>query len=247
MAKYKLEIEYIGTSYSGWQRQDGCPSIQQAIEEAIKKFCGEDTFVYSCGRTDAGVHAIKMPAHIELSKEYDPRKILMATNWHLSNAGHTITILSVEKVDDDFHARFSCKARHYIYKILNRPTRPVIMANRAWWVYQPLDTELMNKVAQHLIGKHDFSTFRASQCQANSPIKTLSEIKVVQNKDEIDFILSAPSFLHHQVRNIVGTLVLVGEHKWSEQDFLDAFHACDRTKGGPTAPADGLYFDYAEY
>ena len=247
MAKYYLEIEYVGTNYSGWQVQDTAPSIEEAIETAIKKFCGETTVVYSSGRTDAGVHAIKMPVHIELSKEYDPYKILMGTNFHLKDAGHTISILNVKKVDDDFHARFSCKKRHYIYKILNRTTRPVIMENRAWWIYKDLDIDLMNKVAKHLLGKHDFSTFRAAECQAKSPIKTLDEIEIKKNGDEIDIIVSAQSFLHHQVRNMVGTLVLVGEHKWTEQDFIDAFNACDRRRGGPTAPACGLYFNYAEY
>ena len=235
MTKYKLEIEYVGTNYSGWQIQENAPSIQQAIEEAIFKFCGEKTFAYSCGRTDAGVHAIKMPAHIELSKEYDEYKILMATNFHLSNANETISISKVEKVSDDFHARFNCKRRHYIYKIINRPTKPVIMENR------------MNKVAQHLIGKHDFSTFRASECQAKSPIKTLEKINIENKGEEIIINISAPSFLHHQVRNIAGTLSLVGTHKWTEEKFINAFKACDRTKGGPTAPAHGLYFNYAEY
>ena len=247
MTKYLLEIEYVGTNYSGWQIQDNVPSIEGALESAIKKFCGEDTLVYSSGRTDAGVHAIKMPAHVELSKEYDPYKILMGVNFHLKDAGHTISILNVKKVDDDFHARFSCKKRHYIYKILNRPTRPVIMENRVWWVYKDLDIDLMNKVAKHLLGKHDFSTFRAAECQAKSPIKTLDELEIKRNGDEIEFIVSAKSFLHHQVRNMVGTLVLVGKHQWTEQDFIDAFNACDRRRGGPTAPACGLYFNYAEY
>ena len=247
MAKYFLEIEYVGTNYSGWQIQDSAPSIEEAIETAIEKFCGEKTTTYSCGRTDAGVHAIKMPAHIELSKEYDPYKIQMATNFHLKDAGHQISILNVKQVDENFHARFNCKKRHYIYKILNRPTRPVIMENRAWWIYKELDTELMQKVAKHLIGKHDFSTFRAAECQAKSPIKTLDEIDIIKNGEEITISISAKSFLHHQVRNIVGTLSLVGEHKWTEKDFIDAFNACDRRRGGPTAPACGLYFNYAEY
>lgn len=247
MTKYLLEIEYVGTNYSGWQIQDTAPSIEEALENAIEKFCGEKTLVYSSGRTDAGVHAIKMPAHIELSKEYDPYKILMGTNFHLKDAGHTISILNVQKVDEDFHARFSCKKRHYIYKILNRPTRPVIMENRAWWIYNELDVDFMNEVAQYLLGRHDFSTFRASECQAKSPIKTLDEIRFEKKGEEIDMFVSAQSFLHHQVRNMVGTLVLVGKHKWTKQDFIDAFNACDRRRGGPTAPACGLYFDYAEY
>ncbi|MBD5397993.1 tRNA pseudouridine(38-40) synthase TruA [bacterium] len=247
MTKYKLEIEYIGTKYSGWQIQDDSPSVQGAIQNAIFKFCGENTECYSAGRTDAGVHAIRMPAHIELSKEYDPYKILMATNFHLQQSNEDISILNVEKVHDDFHARFSCKKRYYIYKILNRPTRPIIDNQRVWWVYHPLDTELMDKVAQNLVGKHDFSSFRASECQAKSPIKTLDEISVKRNGDLIEISLNAKSFLHHQVRNIVGTLEMVGRHKLTEQQFIDILEAKDRTKAGPTAPACGLYFEKAEY
>ena len=247
MTKYKLEIEYIGTKYSGWQIQDDSPSVQGAIQNAIFKFCGENTECYSAGRTDAGVHAIRMPAHIELSKEYDPYKILMATNFHLQSENEDISILNVEKVPDDFHARFSCKKRYYIYKILNRPTRPIIDNQRGWWVYHPLDTELMNKVAQNLVGKHDFSSFRAAECQAKSPIKTLDEISVKRNGDLIEISLNAKSFLHHQVRNIGGTLEMVGRNKLTEQQFIDILEAKDRTKAGPTAPACGLYFEKAEY
>lgn len=247
MTKYKLEIEYIGTKYSGWQIQDDSPSVQGAIQNAIFKFCGENTECYSAGRTDAGVHAIRMPAHIELSKEYDPYKILMATNFHLQQSNEDISILNVEKVHDDFHARFSCKKRYYIYKVLNRPTRPIIDSQKVWWVYHSLDAELMDKVAQNLIGKHDFSSFRASECQAKSPIKTLDEISVKRNGDLIEISLNAKSFLHHQVRNIVGTLEMVGRHKLTEQQFIDILNAKDRTKAGPTAPACGLYFEKAEY
>lgn len=247
MTKYKLEIEYIGTKYSGWQIQDASPSVQGAIQNAIFKFCGENTKCYSAGRTDAGVHAIRMPAHIELSKEYDPYKILMATNFHLQSENEDISILNVEKVPDDFHARFSCKKRYYIYKILNRPTRPIIDNQRVWWVYHPLDSELMNKVAQNLVGLHDFSSFRAAECQAKSPVKTLDEISVKRNYDLIEIRVNAKSFLHHQVRNIVGTLEMVGRHKLTEQQFINILEAKDRTKAGPTAPASGLYFEKAEY
>lgn len=247
MTKYKLEIEYIGTKYSGWQIQDDSPSIQGAIQNAIFQFCGETTECYSAGRTDAGVHAIRMPAHIELSKEYDPYKILMATNFHLQQSNEDISILNVEKVPDDFHARFSCKKRYYIYKILNRPTRPTIDNQRVWWVYHPLDTDLMDKVAQNLIGLHDFSSFRASECQAKSPFKTLDEISITKTGDLIEINVNAKSFLHHQVRNIVGTLEMVGRHKLTEQQFIDILNAKDRTKAGPTAPAYGLYFKCAQY
>lgn len=248
MFKYKIEVEYLGREYSGWQAQGNSDTIQSAIEMAVFLFCGEHAHVYGCGRTDAGVHAYRMPAHIEFERRYDPYKIMMAVNFHLKEAGHSISILSVESVSEDFHARFSCKMRHYVYKICNRPTRPVIMDGRVWWIYHPLDVEAMNKAAQYLVGKHDFSTFRAAECQANSPIKTLSEISVKRVSDDmVEIRVSAKSFLYHQVRNIVGTLVLVGQRKWSESDFINAFEACDRRRGGPTAPADGLYFDYAEY
>ncbi len=247
MTKYKLEIEYIGTKYSGWQIQDDSPSVQGAIQNAIFKFCGENTECYSAGRTDAGVHAIRMPAHIELSKEYEPYKILMATNFHLQSENEDISILNVEKVPDDFHARFSCKKRYYIYKILNRPTRPIIDNQRVWWVYHPLDSKLMDKVAQNLVGLHDFSSFRAAECQAKSPVKTLDEISVKRNDDLIEIRVNAKSFLHHQVRNIVGTLEMVGRHKLTEQQFINILEAKDRRKAGPTAPASGLYFEKAEY
>ncbi len=247
MANYKLLIEYVGTKYSGWQIQDSAPSIQGAIEQAVFDFCGEKVECYSAGRTDAGVHAIAMPAHIKTSKEYDIYKILMGLNFHLLKNNHDISIINVEKVDDDFHARFSCQKRFYIYKILNRPIRPVIEKDRVWWVYKPLDWKLMHDVAQNLLGKHDFSSFRASECQAISPIKTLDYIGINKIGDIIQINVNAKSFLHHQVRNIVGTLELVGEGKISNQDFIDILEAKDRKMAGPTAPACGLYFEKALY
>ena len=247
MAKYKLDIEYVGTKYSGWQIQEKSPSIQGAIEDAIFKFCHHKTECYSAGRTDAGVHAICMSAHIELPDEYDPYKILMATNFHLQQSGEDISILNVTPISDDFHARFSCKRRFYLYKILNRPIRSVIDSERVWWVYHPLNTKLMHSAAQNLIGKHDFSSFRASECQASSPIKTLDEITVSKTGDLIEIRTNAKSFLHHQVRNIVGTLEMVGSGKITPDDFIKILNAKDRTKAGPTAPACGLYFERAEY
>lgn len=251
MTRYKLEIEYAGTNYSGWQIQENAPSIQEAIQKAIFDFCGEKVLPYSAGRTDAGVHSIAITAHIDLAKEQAPYTILLATNSHLKNKNHNISILSVEKVSDDFHARFSCKQRHYIYKIANRFTRPIIDENRVWWLYnKDFNIELMNKTAQHLIGEHDFSTFRATQCQAKSPIKVIDTIEVAKNKENeyiVEIRISAQSFLHHQVRNIVGSLVLVGSGKWSEEDFMIAFESCNRANGGPTAPACGLYFEKADY
>ncbi len=250
MTKYKLIVEYVGTSYNGWQKQDkeNGKSIQESIENAVYKFCNEKVVAYSAGRTDAGVHAIAMPVHIETVGDYCHYKMLMALNFYLKNNGDEISVLSISRQPNDFHARFSCVARHYVYKVFNRSTRSVIYDNRMWWIYKNLNVEAMDDVAKVLIGKFDFSTFRAAGCQAGSPVKTLSDVVVQKVQDnEIDFYFSAPSFLYHQVRNIVGSLILVGKGKWSREDFLNAFKSCDRTKGGPTAPAHGLYFLSADY
>ncbi len=252
MVKYRLNIEYVGTKYNGWQKQENGEdnSIQTALENAIFKFCGEHVFAYSCGRTDAGVHAISMPVHIETKGDYCHYKMLMAVNFHLKYNGDDISVLSINRENEDFHARFSCKQRHYVYKIFNRSTRSVIKSSSLWWwVYKPLNIEKMMEAANLLLGTHDFSTFRASGCQAKSPIKTINSIKIekIPNSDEIHFYISAPSFLYHQVRNIVGSLVLVGKGNWSIEDFKTAFDAKDRTKGGSTAPASGLYFLDADY
>ncbi len=246
--KYKLTLEYVGTNYHGWQREKNVKTVQEAFETAFLKFCGEDRRATACGRTDAGVHAIAMPIHIETEKEYDPYKILMATNFHLEFANEQIRIIDVIAVDNDFNARFSCLARHYVYKIFNRNVFSPIYKDRMVWIYQDLDVKKMNEAAKLLIGNHDFSTFRASHCQASSPIKTLSNIEVVRNGDyEIDFNLSAPSFLYHQVRNIVGSLLEVGTGKWDIDKFNQVFKSCDRKLGGPTAPAHGLYFVRGDY
>ena len=246
--KYKLTLEYAGTNYHGWQREKNLKTIQLSLETAILKFCGEDLRATACGRTDAGVHAIRMPIHIETTKEYDPYKMQMALNFHLTAAGDDIAVLDITPVDNDFNARFSCVARHYVYKIFNRVVCSPIYKNRMLWVYQPLDVEKMNEAAKLLIGKHDFSTFRAARCQASSPIRTLTNIEVVKNGDhEIDFNLSAQSFLYHQVRNIVGSLLEVGTLKWDKDEFYKRFKDCDRTRGGPTAPAHGLYFVRGDY
>ena len=247
MTRYKLEIEYLGTRYAGWQMQTGQPSIQAAVEDAVFALCQERTECYSAGRTDAGVHAISMTAHTDIGKKLAVRNILLGLNFHLQKSGHPITILSVKKTPPDFHARFSCIRRNYVYKILNRPTPPSIEAGRVWWVRQKLDVKAMDRVSKTLIGTHDFSTFRATECQADSPVKTLDSISVRQRGENITVKTNARSFLHHQVRNMVGTLVLVGEGKWNDSDFARAFAAHDRTKGGPTAPAEGLYFEKAEY
>ncbi|MCT4552864.1 MAG: tRNA pseudouridine(38-40) synthase TruA [Alphaproteobacteria bacterium] len=252
--KYRLNIEYCGTKYSGWQKQPDIQkvkTIQGELEKAISQFCNKekDIEVYACGRTDAGVHAISMPAHIELKNtDITPEKFILAANALLKK--EDISITSVEKVQDDFHARFNCKRRYYQYKILNRPAPSALNKDKAWWIPQELDIKAMQKAAKILIGKHDFSSFRAANCQAASPVKTLEYIKVSKSKYEKDVItidLYAPSFIYHQVRNISGTLADVGKGKTSIKEFKKIFKACDRTKAGITAPAEGLYFVKADY
>ena len=245
MPRYKITIEYDGTDYAGWQQQKDAPSIQEELQKAAFKFLAEDVLVTGAGRTDAGVHALGQVAHFDTTKTLEPFKLCQAFNAHLRP--QPISVLDAEIVSDDFHARFSAKKRFYVYKILNRRSRPALYVNRMWWVHQPLDVEKMQDATQVLIGKHDFSTFRAAACQAKSPIKTLDEIRIEQNGDFVFFYFGARSFLHHQVRNIVGTLKLVGEGVWTKQNVIDALNAKDRKAGGPTAAAEGLYFEKVVY
>lgn len=243
MTRYKINIEYDGTDLIGWQiNQDG-PSVQSLLQEAIFKFCGEQAEVYSAGRTDAGVHAISMVAHFDLSRDQDAQTVMRAMNFYLVNK--PVSVLNCEKVSDDFHARFSCVARHYKYVVVNRSAPVVLNKNRVWWVPQKLDVDAMKKAAGKLLGKHDFTSFRAAQCQAKSPIKTLDSVSITQNGEEIIFEFSARSFLHHQVRNMVGTLVEIGMGK--PYDIDEIFVAKDRSAAGITAPASGLYFVAADY
>ena len=245
MPRYKITIEYDGTNYAGWQQQKDAPSIQEELQKAAFKFLAEDILVTGAGRTDAGVHALGQVAHFDTTKTLDPFKLCQAFNAHLRP--QPISVLNAEIVSDDFHARFDAKKRFYVYKILNRRSRPALYVNRMWWVHQPLDVEKMRDAAQVLIGKHDFSTFRAAACQAKSPIKTLDEIRIERYGEFVFFYFSARSFLHHQVRNIVGTLKLVGESVWTKQNVIDALNAKDRKAGGPTAAAEGLYFEKVLY
>lgn len=243
MTRYKINIEYDGTDLIGWQiNQDG-PSVQSLLQEAIFKFCGEQAEVYSAGRTDAGVHAISMVAHFDLSRDQDAQTVMRAMNFYLVNK--PVSVLNCEKVSDDFHARFSCVARHYKYVVVNRSAPVVLNKNRVWWVPQKLDVDAMKKAAGKLLGKHDFTSFRAAQCQAKSPIKTLDSVSITQNGEEIIFEFSARSFLHHQVRNMVGTLVEIGMGK--PYDIAEIFNAKNRSAAGITAPASGLYFVSADY
>ncbi|WP_417832591.1 tRNA pseudouridine(38-40) synthase TruA [Terasakiella sp.] len=245
MPKYKLTIEFDGTGLVGWQRQDNGMSVQQIIEDACLIFAGHEVRLHVAGRTDAGVHALGMVAHFEMEKDIPPNKVLLAINHHVKP--HRVSIVDCEYADADFHARFSCLERSYLYRILCRSGRPALEDGRVWWTQRKLDAEAMHEAAQILVGKHDFSTFRAAQCQANSPLRTLDEISVRQVGEEIHVRVRARSFLHHQVRNIVGSLELVGRGKWTKQDLQNALEAKDRAKGGQTAPAHGLYFVEAKY
>ena len=245
MPRYKLTIEYDGTGYVGWQHQPGLPSIQRTLEEAVFKFCQEQTEVYGSGRTDAGVHALAQVAHMDLEKPQDPFKIHQAMNHYL--AQDTIVVLAVEEVSQEFHARFSAKKRRYVYKLISRAGPLALQRNQAWYVPRPLDLKVMAEGAKHLIGRHDFTTFRAAACQSGSPLKTLDKIDITQDGDLFTFDIEAPSFLHHQVRNFVGTLKLVGEGKWQPLDIKLALEKRDRRQGGPTAPSCGLYFHTVNY
>jgi len=209
------------------------------VEEAIREFCGETVTVFASGRTDAGVHALEQVAHFDLTKEVDPKTVRDALNHHLKPA--PIAVLSAAAAVDDFHSRFSAMERQYIYRIINRRAPPTVERGRVWWVPTPLDAPAMNEAATVLTGRHDFTSFRAAMCQAKSPVKTLDELTVTREGDEIRVWAKARSFLHHQVRNIVGTLKLVGEDKWSADDMRRALVARDRAAAGPTAPACGLY------
>jgi len=246
MPRFKLTVEYDGTGLVGWQRQDNGLGVQQIIEDACLIFAGHPVRLFVAGRTDAGVHGLGMVAHFDMDKPIPPHRVQLAINHHTRN--HRVSVIKCEEVSEDFHARFSCLERSYLYRILCRAGRPALDDGKVWWHQQRLDTSAMHEAAQILIGKHDFSSFRAVACQAESPLRTLDEITVCDApNDEIHIRCRARSFLHHQVRNIVGTLSLVGLGKWTKADMQAALDAKDRTKGGPTAPAHGLYFVEAKY
>ncbi len=238
-------LEYDGTLFVGWQMQADGVSVQGALQEAIAKFCGEDVVVNGAGRTDAGVHALGQVAHFDLAREWEPFRVQEAINFHLKPA--PIVVLDCARVQEDFDARFSAVARHYVYRLLDRRSRPTVDRDRVWWVPVPLDHEKMRLAALSLVGKHDFTTFRAAACQANSPIKTLDKFDVSRVGAEIHVNASARSFLHHQVRSMVGTLKLVGEGKWRVEDVAKALKARDRAQCGAVAPAAGLYLERVDY
>ncbi len=246
MARFKLTLEYDGAPFVGWQRQDNGPSVQAALEDALRALTGRAVEVVGAGRTDAGVHALGQVAHIDLADErFDARKLREALNYHLKPA--PIAVLAAAPAPADFHARFSATARAYLYVIVNRRAPLAIDRGRAWQVRQPLDVAAMAAAAEPLLGHHDFTSFRAAQCQAKSPCKTLDRLTVTREGDEIHIEAGARSFLHHQVRNIVGTLKWVGEGKWTAREVAAALAARDRAAAGPTAPADGLYLVSVAY
>jgi tRNA pseudouridine38-40 synthase len=243
--RYKLTVEYFGTPYHGWQSQLDGRGVQDAVEKAIEKFSGERVKVQAAGRTDSGVHATGQVIHLDLSKEWDPYRISEAMNHHLKQ--HPIVITAYEAVPVSFEARFSALARHYEFIILNRKARPAIMRNRVWHVPHDLDAAKMHEAAQLILGKHDFTTFRASLCQANSPIRSLDRLDVERRGDMIHIFASARSFLHNQVRSMVGSLVEVGRDRWTPADFRAALDAADRSACGPVSPPDGLYLIGVDY
>lgn len=246
MPRYKITIEYDGTPFVGWQMQDNLPSVQGSIKEAIAALSAENVQVFGAGRTDAAVHARGQVAHFDLEKSFPEKNIRDGLNAHLKP--HPISILSAQVVPDDFDARFSAIKRHYLYRIITRRAPLSLDQNRVWQVPVPLDHEKMHEAAQALIGQHDFTTFRAAQCQSKSPVKTLDEISVVKTaEDEINILVNAPSFLHNQVRSIAGSLKKVGDGKWDVPKIAEILEAKDRTACGQTAPAGGLYLMQVDY
>jgi tRNA pseudouridine38-40 synthase len=245
MTRYKIIVEYDGGGFVGWQRQANGPSVQAALEDAIRGFSGESVLVEGAGRTDAGVHAFGQAAHFDLAKETTVETVMAALNFHLKPA--PVAVLSAEAVAGDFHARFSANRRAYLYRIVNRRAPLALERGRAWFVPQPLDAAAMHAAAQVLVGHHDFTSFRASGCQAKSPVKSLDLLSVTRSGEVVEVRAEARSFLHHQVRNFVGSLKLVGEGRWSAADLRRALEARDRAAAGPTAPAAGLYLTEVGY
>jgi len=245
MPRYKLTIEYDGAPFVGWQVQDNGLSVQAVLATAIAAFCGDSIEVRGAGRTDAGVHATGQVAHVDLAKAWDTETVRDAINAHLRP--HPVAVLSAEGVADDFDARFSATRRHYLYRIVNRRADLALERRHAWRIGRPLDDATMQAAAQRLVGKHDFTTFRASECQAKSPVKTLERLDVERDGEEVRVHAAARSFLHTQVRSMVGSLALVGEGRWSADDLARALDARDRTACGPVAPPDGLYLVRVDY
>lgn len=245
MTRWRLTIEYDGGPFMGWQRQDHGPSVQQALEEALFRMTGEMAAVHAAGRTDAGVHALAMSAHVEIEKTVTAHRLREGLNALVRP--QPISVLAVDQVADDWHARFSCIGRRYLYRILNRRAPPALELGRVWHIPVPLDPEAMQAGAAFLVGRHDFTTFRSVQCQSDSPVKTLDRLDVSRIGEEIRIEASARSFLHHQVRSMIGCLALVGRGQWQPEDIRRALDARDRSALGLNAPPHGLYFVEAVY
>lgn len=245
MARFALTVEFDGRPFMGWQRQAHGPSVQQAIEDAIHAVTGERAILHAAGRTDAGVHGLAMRAHADVEKPLTPFRLMEAINAKLRP--HPVAILACEEVAPDWHARFSCTGRAYVYRIANRRAPLTLESGLAWRVIQPLDADAMHDAAQILVGHHDFTTFRSVHCQAASPLKSLAMLDVERKGDRIAIRAEARSFLHHQVRSMVGCLAMVGMGRWSADDLRDALEARDRARLALNAPPDGLYFVRADY
>ena len=245
MTRWRLTVEYDGGPFMGWQRQDHGPSVQQTLEEALQRMTGERARVAAAGRTDAGVHALAMSAHVDVARELTPHRLREGLNALVRP--QPISVLAVDQVADDWHARFSCVGRRYLYRILERRAPPALDRGRAWHIPVTLDVDAMREGAGHLVGRHDFTTFRSAQCQSDSPVKTLDTLEVSRVGEEIHIRAAARSFLHHQVRSMVGCLALVGRGQWRPADIGKALEARDRAALGFNAPPHGLYFVEAIY
>jgi len=245
VTRWRLTIEYDGGPFMGWQRQDHGPSVQQTLEEAVKRMTGEDAQLMAAGRTDAGVHALAMSAHVDIARSLTPHRLREGLNALVRP--HPISVIEVETVADDWHARFSCVGRRYLYRVLNRRAPAALDHGRVWHIPVPLEVEAMREGAAHLVGRHDFTTFRSAQCQSDSPVKTLDRLEVSKVGEEIHIEAAARSFLHHQVRSMVGCLAMVGRGQWEPGDIEKALEARNRSALGFNAPPDGLYFVEAIY
>ncbi len=247
MTRYKMIIEYDGTNLVGWQKQQEGDSVQSLLETALYNFSHQKIDIFAAGRTDAGVHALAQVVHFDLNTNMELFRMREAFNAHLRDMRAPVAVLDIIPVDDNFHARFSAKGRGYIYRILNRRAHTVLLENRVWHVGFPLDVKKMRQGAKYLLGHHDFSAFRGAGCQALSPVKTLDKLDIKVNGDEIDFIVEARSFLYHQVRNMVGTLKMVGDNHLKPEDIKTILESHRRAEAGVTAPACGLYLSKIVY
>lgn len=245
MTRYKLTLEYDGRFFAGWQKQKGLPTVQETLEEALRAVIGDPVTVFGAGRTDQGVHATGQVAHVDLNKPLSLDTLRRGTNFYLKQKA--VTILAAQQVPDTFHARFSAHTRTYSYFILNRPSRCVLEEGRVWWVCCPLDLQRMEEGAQYFIGHHDFSSFRARNCQSRSPFKTLDLLEIQAQNDRIEIRFQSRSFLHSQIRIMVGSLKLVGEGRWTPKNIFEALQKKDRRFAGPTAPPEGLYLTSVRY